>query len=139
MPTRIAVDCPKELRAPNDPPPVARRPPGKESTLRSPPGLSVWLTNCGFVGEMFCGPPPSVECTTPDTRTLHCVQVGPALGNATRFQIAPFFYRDGVGHCHLTPTLTCAIRDQPCPVPETPEVECPVPYPHDDPPDPPHW
>lgn len=109
-PPPLEVDCPpKRYDAGSDPPPITRRPPGKEDWLRVTPQL-VFLDDqrgCIYTPEWFCTPAESkvTECTAyPEALKVACSRDGD--GGTRRFE--PFVYKDALGTCRKVLAGTCA-------------------------------
>ena len=119
------IDCPPGHR-PNTPPPITRRPPGKEDWLRVKPHLNTfggeWL--CSYTAERFCAPSPKpYECTPyPEPVPVKCTKTKNDAGQMSA-KTESFVWKDILGTCHEVPPVTCESWD--CPVPDGNVVPCP--------------
>ncbi len=120
------VDCTPEHRDAAAPPPVARRPKGKEDWVRVKPHFWASRGACSYVPERFCAPPGKpFECTPyPDAVKVPCANEEPDASPmvATKNHVEAFVYKDGVGTCHAVAAFECAGG---CELPEGEPTACP--------------
>jgi hypothetical protein len=120
------VDCPQNLLA-GEPPPIKRRPEGKESWIRVKP----WIyfdeekKGCAYTTESFCSPPGTfAQCTpSPSAVAIACTR-NTAVHT---MDVSSFVYVDSTGVCHKVPTMTCTANHRGlCDLPEGEVVPCPA-------------
>lgn len=109
-PPPMVIDCPANLARPDDPTPITRRPPGKETWLRRPPRIWVSEGKCTYAAEYFCAPPgdkAAGQCTEPpQPASIEC-SGGGDVGVAVTRKIATFTYKDISGVCHRVAPMDC--------------------------------
>jgi hypothetical protein len=119
------IECPPELRKAGAPPVDPARPTGKKGWFRIPAALvATPFSGCYFRGEGYCGPVELARCEPGETIKLTCTATNPAaVGDAKRFAVSPFTYRDPYGVCHAVPATECSVMG--CALPASPVVACP--------------
>ncbi|MBX3191275.1 MAG: hypothetical protein KF819_30035 [Labilithrix sp.] len=118
------VDCPPSHLDAGETAPPSKRPPGKEAWLRVKPHLYAASFGCSYTPEQFCTPAGSPhECLARgETVKVACTSIADA--GPTRFSLAPFTYKDGLGVCHEIPAMECGEGDCADAMPEGRVVDC---------------